>query len=690
MPCRSLVVAGTLCGLAASGPLAAQTTIRIMPPERATFAVGQRFDLRVEAGGATAAPRGLHVTVDGLDVTARNVLDPGAGGERGAGGTGATAATLTPIARAAAAPGSTSNFLLRGFSLRRPGRHVIAARTADGAIASVTVEAQGWQAPRAGAHPARNIILLLGDGMGAAHRTAARIVSRGVRDGKAIAPLAMDTMPITGEVMTSSLNSVITDSAPGMSSYVTGQKGNNNQVGVYPDNTPDVFDNPRVEYLGELLRRTRGRGFNVGIVTTADVTDATPIGNAIHTADRNAGPGIAAHFFDERAETAVQVLMGGGARHFWPKSTPGSSRTDERDVAADFARDDYTEVGTRKDMEALLAAPALVPARLLGLFSPRHMNVAFDKVGAGRYSYELAQPKNATLRDQPMLDEMARVALASLSAHSPKGFYLMIEGASIDKQSHAVDPERMIWDTIEFDNAVKVALAFAVRTNRDADPDNDTLVIVTADHECGGMGIIGVGNERYAPSRLGSAVRDYAAVFRFQAEQSLSFQPNYEPDAQGFPQNPDPTRKLLLGWAAAPDRYENWVSNRLMLDPAVIRPPDGAGQAPAAVANVARDGSGPDSDNRTVEGRAMPGFLVAGTIENGATGCPGGTECPADTAAMAQTIAGHTGTDVPLSAAGAGAWQFTGTFNNTDVFIRMLRAATGAYPPPDHLADARP
>ena len=117
--------------------------------------------------------------------------------------------------------------------------------------------------------------------MGAAHRTAARIVSRGVANGKAKGRLAMDTLPFTGQAMTFSLNSVITDSSPGMSAYVTGNKSNNNQEGVFPDNTADAFDNPRVEYLGELQRRLRGPGFNVGIVTTADVTDSTPAANAV-------------------------------------------------------------------------------------------------------------------------------------------------------------------------------------------------------------------------------------------------------------------------------------------------------------------------------------------------------------------------------------------------------------------------
>ena len=101
----------------------------------------------------------------------------------------------------------------------------------------------------------------------------------------------MDTLEVTGQVMTGSLNAVITDSSPGMASYVTGQKNANNQEGVFPDNTADFFDNPRIEYLGEILRRTRGPGFNVGIVTTADLTDSTPAANAAHTSSRFAGPG---------------------------------------------------------------------------------------------------------------------------------------------------------------------------------------------------------------------------------------------------------------------------------------------------------------------------------------------------------------------------------------------------------------
>lgn len=682
---RGLPVAALATGLvvAAAAGASAQTSIRIMPPDRTTVAVGQRFDIRVEAtspgGSAAPAPARLRVWLDDTEVTGRNVLDAGSGGQRGASGSGRDddGRGERPIAPA---PANTANFLLETHAFERPGLHTISASTADGARASVQVAVVGWSASKPGVPRARNIILFLGDGMGAAHRTAARILGRGVEAGKAVGLLAMDRLPVTGQVMTFSLNSVITDSAPGMSAYVTGSKGNNNQEGVYPDNTSYAFDNPRVEYLGELLRRTRGPGFRVGLVTTADVTDATPAANAVHTAARSASLEIARRFFDERDTNGVAVLMGGGRSSFLPESR-GGSRTDERDLVAEYVAAGYRYVTTSSDLRGVLHEPG-VPAAVLGLFHPSNMTTAFDKVGAARYSDELPKDPEAALRQQPMLDEMTRLALRALEG-APAGFYLMVEGASIDKQAHAVDAERTIWDTIEMDNAVAVALAFAERTNADDDPDNDTLVMVTADHECGGLALVGVGNERYDPRRLGRAVRDYAAVYRFAPEQQLDFFPNYRPDAQGFPTDPDPSRKLLLGWAAAPDRHENWISNRRAVPPTVDAIViDEGGTTRRAIANPARDGDRPESDSATPDGQRIPGFLVTGVIEDGELACPETSPCPADTSSVAHTLAGHTASDIPLSAYGPGMWQFTGTYDNTDVFFKILRAATGAYEPP--------
>ena len=642
MRLRVLVLA-ILIACAPVGARAA-TTIRIMPPDGGVLAAGQLVDIRVEAtGDGTTSPQGLRVWINDRESTARN--DPDA---------------------ARGAPAGSVTFLLRAFSTTTTGPLVIRASTADGVTAESRLRVEAWAASRARTQrPARNVILLLGDGMGAAHRTAARIVSRGVHNGKAAGRLAMDTLDVTGQVMTGSLNAVITDSSPGMAAYVTGQKNANNQEGVFPDNTDDAFDNPRIEYLGEMLRRTRGAGFNVGIVTTADLTDSTPAANAVHTSNRYAGPGIAAQFFDERDRNGVTVLLGGGANHFAPKGA-GGTRPDGRNLIEEFRGAGYTTVRTGAEVRQWLEPGRQAPRGLLGLFHASHMVVAFDKVGTGRYSDELALERNAAYRDTPMLEDMTRLALESLSAHSPSGFYLMVEGASIDKRAHAADQERAIWDTIEFDRAVAVALEFARTTNGDANPDNDTLVIVTADHECGGMAIIGVGNERYAPSVIGKAVRDYAGVFRFIPEQVLPFTPNYVVDERGFPVDPNPSRKLLLGWAAAPDRHENWTADRVQTEAAVLDKRDDGRLV--AVANPAR--ALPND---------VPGFHVAGTIENGETRCPDPAGCPADTASNGHTFAGHTATDVPLSATGPGAWQFTGVYENTDVLLKILRAMAGTY-----------
>ena len=676
----------------ASVPVYAQTSLRLVPVEGASIAAGARFDIRVEATAAPggAAPSGLKVVLDGTDITARNVLAPGAGGEKGRGGTG-TPEGFTPARdRAAAAPPHTTNFLLRDVAIDGPGRHTLTASTGDGATASVTWEVFAWRGDAA-SPPVRNVILLLGDGLSLAARTAARTLARGYTLGKADGRLAMDTMPATGLVMTSALNALVTDSAPGMSSYVTGHKAANNMEGVYPDNTwparrpgqtatPTdglaLFDNPRTEYLGALLRRTRGQAFSVGIVTTADVTDATPGANAVHTSNRSAAAGIASRFFDERDLNGLRVLLGGGRCHFVPKpegSTCG--RADGRNLEAEFVAAGFTKTVSRTELTALGPGPA--PKALLGLFRNSHLSVAFDKIGAGKYSDALTTAED---RDQPMLEEMTAAAIATLAANSPAGFYLMVEGASIDKQEHAVDAERAIWDVIEFDRAVAEALEFAAHTNGDTDPDNDTLVIVTADHETGGIALVGVGNEHYAPRSLGRAARDYAAVFRFEPDQAaLEFFPNYTRDAQGYPTDPNPTRKLLLGWGAAPDYFENWLANRVPQPPTTnafaARTSEGAAgiTTTPAVANPRRDG--PEDRSRD-GGQQVPGFLVPGVIENDATGCPA-ARCPdgTDYAASAHTISGHTASDVPLSASGPGAATFTGTYDNTDVFRKILLLA---------------
>ena len=310
----------------------------------------------------------------------------------------------------------------------------------------------------------------------------------GYSQGKVNTKLAMDSFPSTAMIMTASLNSIVTDSAPGMQNYVTGNKANNNQEGVWPDDTADKFDNPRFEYLSEFLARKQGK--KTGIVTTADVFDATPASMAIHTQDRGAGTGIVDQFLDDSGKTNLTVLLGGGRKWFLPFGAVGSARADSsdyvlpsdvvagwgasagaldqtRDLIGDFQTAGWSYAATKSDLDA-----AGTPEKLLGLFAFSNMNVALDKIDGRRGNPAVV--KDYGFEDQPMLDEMTTKAIDVLDKNSPNGFVLMVEGASIDKQAHNMDSERMMLDTIEFDHAIQVAKDFAEK-------NGDTLVIVTAD-----------------------------------------------------------------------------------------------------------------------------------------------------------------------------------------------------------------
>jgi alkaline phosphatase len=522
----------------------------------------------------------------------------------------------------------------------------------------------------------RNIIILLGDGMGAAQRTAARIVKGGYAQGKAIEPLAMDTFPATALVKTASLNSVVTDSAPGMTAYVSGNKNNNNEEGVFPDDTIDPFDNPRIEYLSEYLHRTQGKA--LGIVTTADVFDATPAGNAVHTSNRGAGTGIVDQFFDDRERSGLAVLMGGGRKWFLPSTTPGSARSEandyafsdtdahtadivrrwgaapgakdkERDLIKDFQGAGFRYAATKADMDAAAGAD-----RLLGLFALSNMNVALDKID-GRRGVKTGVIGSVVddygFPDQPMLDEMTARALDVLKKQ-PKGFVLMVEGASIDKQAHNMDTERWMLDTLEFDRAIKVAQDFARERG-------DTLVIVTADHECSGAALIG-----------GSMVTDAALRDLRQARGAANLRdkvvgvyekagfPRYRIAADGYPETTDTDFRLLVGYGANADRHEDWRTNPT---------PQRDSQQPFVSSEPLKSYPA----NAVERDSALGNYLVTGQV-------------PGETAV-------HTATDIPLSAFGPGALAFTGVIDNTDVFFKLAQAVVkGTTAPADASGAKRP
>lgn len=607
------------------------------PPIIARFLPGQRFDLQ-----ATLVPTASGNTFTSVQFYVDGALLPNPVSQIPADkiGNGAQAASL------------------RAYSNTTPGVHkfkVVAVQDdaqtveASGNFEVVGISQQGRRA--------KNIIFMIGDGMGIAHRTAARIMLKGVQQGKANDPLVMDTFPNVALIQTASLNTIVTDSAPGASCYSSGNKNNNNQEGVFPDDTAADFDNPRTELIGEFLHRTQGK--SLGIVTTADVFDATPAAFAVHTQNRGAGTGICDQYLDERSQSGLTVLMGGGRKWFLPNGTVGSARKNSSDyvLPADLSTawgiapgvldqsrnliNDFTAAGfayaaTKTEMDA-----AGTPNMLLGLFAFSNMNVSKDKIDGRRGNIPAGAAQSVVadfgFPDQPMLDEMTDKALAVLSKNQ-NGFVLMVEAASIDKQAHNMDSDRWMLETIEFDRAIGVAKKFAEK-------NPDTLIIVTADHECAGVNLIGASLVKNSDlitrstSGLGAAKLRAGVVGNYEA---AGF-PRYEIAADGYPISTDPDYKVLIGYAGNADRYEDWLTNPYPLQDS---------QQPL-VSSVPLKNYPAGPKDRDVAG----GFLITGQVEG--------------------SSAVHTGSDIPLSAYGRGSSLFNGVMDNTEVFFRAMQSALG-------------
>ncbi|QDR80970.1 alkaline phosphatase [Sporomusa termitida] len=556
-------------GFAAPQP----SPITILPIDRAKFVSGQLFDFLIEVKDAD--PDRIQVTVNG--VTADKYFGKGAATDREA---------------------SLATYRINNVAFKKPGKVEIAVKatgTAGLSTRTVKYDVVNPVAPKR----AKNVILFVGDGMSLQARQMARILSQGITEGKYNDLLAMEKLSNTAIITTSGYDSLVTDSANSASAYATGHKAVVNAMGTYANSTADPFDDPNVENIVELVKRSRGMA--TGLVSTANITDATPAAMVAHTRKRAEQNFIAETMLDPRHRP--DVILGGGSRHFLPLSTPGSKRTDNKNIIDEFKKLGYRFSGTKSE---LLATPPNTD-KLLGLYQLDNMNVYLDRE-------MLKNPKVlGGFDDQPTLMDMTQTAIDTLSKN-PKGFFLMVEGASIDKQLHAMDWQRATYDTIELDKSIAIAKEFA-RKNK------DTLIVVVADH-AHGASITGTYHELDGKKGR-EAVRIYA---------NAGWPTFADNDKDGFPDSPSPDITLAVQYANHPDYKEDY---KFKAEPTV----------PAIMAN-----------NKAIANPQTSGEFYPGNIPS---------SDPSEV---------HSADDIILNADGPGADYFNGVMDNTEVFFGIVRA----------------
>jgi len=275
-------------------------------------------------------------------------------------------------------------------------------------------------------HP-KNVILMIGDGMGIAQIYAGMTANHG--------HLNIEKLPYTGLIKTYSATNYITDSGAGGTALATGQKTYNKAIGISADSVP----------LKTILEIAEENGLSTGLIATSSILDATPAGFIAHQKHRGLYDSIATDLI----HSGIDIFIGGGRKYFENRKD-GANLTDSLRINGYQIAYDTTELKMYETgkIAALLA------------------NVHLPRISEGRGN---------------MLSLAVGNALSNLSGND-KGFFLMVEGSLIDKACHDLDKNDIILETIDFDKAIGEALEFAAK-------DKNTLVIVTADHETSGVSI---------------------------------------------------------------------------------------------------------------------------------------------------------------------------------------------------------
>ncbi|KAI5461149.1 alkaline-phosphatase-like protein [Mariannaea sp. PMI_226] len=477
---------------------------------------------------------------------------------------------------------------------------------------------------------AKNVIFFIGDGMTTNMITAARLLGHKSINGKYMTRMKLDEFPIIGHQMTHSIDSYITDSANSASALYSGHKSTVNAMGVYADSSKDPFDDPKVETIVEIFKRVVGGAW--GAVSTAYLADATPIALTGHTRLRSQyGPLIDQALngntnYSWTNHKGPDVFFGGGAEYFYPNKNSFNGK----DYYKEFQKKGYT---VSLDKTSLLKAPN--DKRALGVFCQGNLPVWLDR---NVYKENLKEfkndPKGSTkpALDLPGLKEMTLKAVDILHTRGgEKGFFLMSEAASIDKQMHTLDYDRALGDLLELDDTVSATID---KLNKLKILD-ETLIVVSADHGHG-FDVWGSADTKYLAEQDDDRAKRRAIGVYANSGESL-----YTKNQAGlhyntgpnFPVNWEPRYAIAAGFGAAPDHREDYKVHK---------------EGPREPAAVGADGTYYVNPKDSVKG-----IVINGTIST----------------VNDQGV--HSLTDVPVFARGPCQETFGSTYNNVDIFYKI-------------------
>ncbi|OAQ63452.1 extracellular phytase [Pochonia chlamydosporia 170] len=608
----------------------------VLPPDQSDFLPGQLFDLRVE----------VHAPVNGSEAAHDGKPDEKFKVTIAKEGKGAKDITkffgikepevekwtfkwyedLFAEDKKTPSVVNVASKVYRKLVLNEPGKYTVTLQYYGGEKTT----AEWLVRPIVEKRKAKNVIFFIGDGMTTNMITAARLLGHKSINGKYQTRMQMDEFPVLGHQMTHSIDSYITDSANSASALYSGHKSTVNAMGVHADSSPDPFDDPKVETIVEIFRRiTKGAW---GAVSTAFLADATPIALSGHTRRRSEyGPlidqalnGMTNYSWTNHG--GPDVFFGAGAEQFFA----GKGTYKGKDYYEEFAKKGYSVSLNKTSLDKIDTSK-----KALGVFCQSNLPVWLDR---NIYKDNLRNFKNdpkggkEPALDLPGLKDMTLKAIDVLHKRGgEKGFFLMSEAASVDKQMHALDYDRALGDLLELDDTVRET----VKKLKQLRILDETLIVVSADHGHG-FDVYGSADTEYLGKQEDErAKRNAIGVYEKSGLSQYTQQSKNIQYGTGvnFPANWEPRYAIAGGVGAAPDRREDYKVHK---------------SGPREPAVKGGDGS------YVVNPKDAPnGIVINGTLPT----------------SEAQGV--HSLTDVPVFAMGPCQETFGGTYSNVDIFYKM-------------------